>query len=81
MKDETAGVAINEFVGLKPKIHLFLVDDSSEHKKGKGMNKNLVVTISHNKYKIIMNRIQSNDHRIRAYEINKICLPCFDGKI
>ena len=25
MKDETAGVAIKEFVGLKPKIHLFLV--------------------------------------------------------
>ena len=33
MKDETAGVAIEEFVGLKPK--LYLVDDNSEHKKGK----------------------------------------------
>ena len=35
MKDETAGVAIEEFVGLKPKMYLYLVDDNSEHKKSK----------------------------------------------
>ena len=35
MKDKTAGVAIEEFVVLKPKIYLYLVDDNSEHKKGK----------------------------------------------
>ena len=35
MKDETAGVAIKEFVGLKPKMYSFLVDDSSEHKESK----------------------------------------------
>ena len=28
-----------------------------------------------------MNRIQSKDHRIGTYEINKIYLPCFDDKI
>ena len=39
MKAETAGVAIKEFVGLKPKMDSFLVDDSSEHKKSKGTNK------------------------------------------
>ena len=33
MKNETGGAAIKEFVGLKPKMYLFLVDDSSEHKK------------------------------------------------
>ena len=27
-----------------------------------------------------MNRIQSKDHKIATYEINKI-LPCFDDKI
>ena len=31
MKDESAGFAINKFVGLKPKMYSFLVDDSSEH--------------------------------------------------
>ena len=28
-----------------------------------------------------MNRIQSKDHRIGTYEINKISLSCFDDKI
>ena len=34
MKDETGGIAIEEFVGLKPKMYLFLVD-KSKHNKGK----------------------------------------------
>ena len=33
MKDETCGDAIEEFVGLKPKMHSFFVDDNIEHKK------------------------------------------------
>ena len=41
MKDETAGVTIEEFVGLKPKIYSFLVDENSEHKKAKSVNKNV----------------------------------------
>ena len=90
IKDETRGVVIEEFVGLKPKIYSFLVD-SSEHKKAKGVNKNVVTTISHNEYKDIllnnkwirhsMNRIQSKDHRIGTYKIKKISLSCFDDKI
>ena len=35
MKDETGGVASQEFVGLKPKMYSFLVDDNKEHKKQK----------------------------------------------
>ena len=72
MKDETAGVATEELVGLKPKIYLYLVDDNSEHKKAKGVNKTVVAT-SHNEYKDVllnkkylrhsMNRIQSKDHK------------------
>ena len=54
MKDETAGVAIKEFVGLKPKIYSYLLDDNSEHKKAKGLNKNVVATISHNEYKDVL---------------------------
>ena len=48
MKEETDGVAIEEFVGLKPQTYLYLVDDNSEHKKVKDVNKNVVATISHN---------------------------------
>ena len=32
-ESETGSVAIEESVGLKPKMYLFLVDDNSEHKK------------------------------------------------
>ena len=28
-----------------------------------------------------MNRIQSKDHKIGAYEIKKVSLSCFDDKI
>ena len=48
MKDEAAGVAIKEFVRLKPKTYSFFVDDTSEQKKAKDMNKNVVGTIRHN---------------------------------
>ena len=81
MKGETGGAAIEEFVGLKPKMYSFLVDDNKKHKKAKGVNKNVVATISHNKYKDTllnikclrhsMNRIQIKDHRIGTYEIIK----------
>ena len=90
MKDQTGGVAIKEFVGLKPKMYSFLVDNNN-HKKVKGVNKNVVQTIPHNEYKGIllnkkclrhsMKRIQSKVHKIRTYEINKISLFCFDDKI
>ena len=52
MKEETAGVAITEFAGLKPKMYSFLVDDSGEHKKAKGVNKNVDAAISHNDTKM-----------------------------
>ena len=55
------------------------------------MNKNVVATIIHNKYKNVllnkkylmysMNRIQSRYHKMGTYEINKIALPCFEDKI
>ena len=90
MKDETAGVAIEEFVRLKPKIYSYLVDDNSDHKKAKCVNRN-VATISHIEYKNVllnkkclrhsMNRIQSKDHKIATYEINKISFFCFDNKM
>ena len=53
MKDETGGVAIEEFIGLKPKLYLFLVDNN-EHKKAKDGNKNFVATIGHNEYKDVL---------------------------
>ena len=90
MKDETAGVAMEEFVRFKSKMYSYLADDNSEHKREKYVNRN-VATISHNEYIDILlnrkclihliNRIQSKDHKIGAYEISKISLSCFDDKI
>ena len=90
IKDETAGVRIEVSVRLKPKIHSYFVDDNNEHKKAKGINKNIVVTINQNEYKDVLlnkkylrhsiNGIQSKGHRIGAYEINSISLSCFDDK-
>ena len=51
MKDETGNVAIEEFVGLKSKMYSFLVHDSKDHKKTKGVNKHLAATITHNDHK------------------------------
>ena len=73
MKNETGGVAIEEFVGLKSKIYRFLEYNNSEQKKQKvWIEMLLYVTISHNKYKDALlnnkylrysiNRIQSKLH-------------------
>ena len=53
MEDETAGVAIEEFIGLKSKMCSYLVDENSVHKKAKSVNKNVVAVISHYEYKDI----------------------------
>ena len=53
MEGETAGVAIEEFIGLKSKMYSYLVDESSVHKKAKSVNKNVVAVISHYEYKNI----------------------------
>ena len=66
-KDETAGAAVEEFVGLKPKVHSFLIDDSSEHKKTKSVNKRVVATISHNEYRDVL----LNDNCLR-HSMNRI---------
>ena len=91
MEDETAGVPIKEFVGWKPKIYSYLVDDNSEHEKANCINKNVVTTISHRECKDVLltkkclrpslNRVQSKDYRVGTYEIYKILLSCFDDKI
>ena len=63
-------------------MYSFLVEDNSEQKKAKTVMRNVVTTRSHNEYKDVllnnkcikhsMNGIQSKDHRIGTYEINKI---------
>ena len=68
-----------------------MVKDNSEHKKGKGVNRNIISAINHNKYKhVLLNNkylrhskdiIQSEDRGIETYETKQISLSCFDDKI
>ena len=55
-------------------MYSFLVSNSKENKKAKGVNKNVVAKVSLNKYKDVlsnkncsMNRIQSKNHRLGTY--------------
>ena len=54
MEDETGVSPIKDFVGLKPKMISFLVDDSSEHKKPKEVNKNVFAKRSHSNSKDVL---------------------------
>ena len=67
MKEKTRGVVIKEFVGLKPKMYSFLVDNN-QHKKAKGVNRNGVATISHNEYKDAL----LNKKCLRHHSIDRI---------
>ena len=59
MKDKTAGLAIEEFVGLKPMMYSYLIDDNSEHKKAKchSHNENEDVLLIKKCLRYSMNRI------------------------
>ena len=72
--NKMGGVAIEEFVGVNPKIYLTLVINSGEYKKAKVGNKNVVPKISQNVYKEVLlnkkclrhliNRIQRKNLKI-----------------
>ena len=74
MKNKAGSAAIEEFVGLNSKLHSIMLDDSSEHKKAKGVNENIVARITHKKYKCLrhlINRMQSKSHKKETSEIKK----------
>ena len=91
MKDETAGVPIVEFVGLRSKMYSYVTKDEKGCKTAKGIKKNVVRNLlKHEDYKntLFNNRqmfhkmksIRSENHKIYSVEINKKSLSCFDDK-
>ena len=86
MKDESEAKIIDEFVGLKSKMHSMKNIDGKESNTAKGVN----IASEFNEFKetlfnkrIIrhkLRRIQSKKHKMGIYEINKISLLCFDDK-
>jgi len=84
-KDETAGKQIEEFVGLKAKSYSYKKIEGNEHKKCKGIKKNVIQTkIAHEDYKKCllskttvyrpMNVIRSYNHDMYTEKVNKIAL-------
>ena len=90
-KDETCGIPITEFVGLKSKMYSYVKDNEKGGKTAKGIKKNVIKNnIKHEDYKNTlinneqmhhkMKTIRSQRHQLGSYEINKVSLSCFDDK-
>ena len=90
-KDEVAGKQITDFVGLRPKLYSFKVEESSINKKCKGVKKAVVkkqiefedyvqCLFSGEKQMRSMNIIQSENHEIYSKEVNKVALSNEDDK-
>ena len=90
-KDEVAGRQITHFVGLRPKLYSFKVEDGSLTKKFKGIKKNVVkkaiefedyveCLFSGEKQMRSMKIIRSENHDIYSKEVNKIALSNEDDK-
>ena len=94
MKDETYGIPIEEFVGLRPKMYSILFTEYSkqeEKKTSKGISKNVTKRkIRHEDYKTClfekqvqmarMNQIRSENHQIYSLTITKTSLSPYDDK-
>ena len=94
MKDETHGVPIEEFIGLRPKMYSILYTENDkpvEKKTAKGIAKNVTKkVIRHNDYKTClfdqtlkmasMKQIRSERHQLYSIALNKIGLSPYDDK-
>ena len=89
-KDEVAGRQITHFVGLRPKLYSFKVEDTSV-KKCKGVKKNVVkkgidfqdyvdCLFSGEKQMRSMKILRSENHEIYSKEVNKVALSNEDDK-
>ena len=86
MKDVYEGKIIDEFVGLKSKVHSMKNIDGKESNTAKGVN----IATEFNEFKSTlfnkkilrhkMRRIQAKKHKLGTYKISKIAWSCFDDK-
>ena len=90
-KDEVAGKQITHFVGLRPKLYSYKVEDEVELKKCKGIKKNVVkksldfddyvkCLFTGEKELRKMKIIRSEKHDIYSKEVNKVALSNLDDK-
>ena len=90
-KDETKGVPVKEFIGLRSKMYSMKLDNDIEKKTAKGIVKCVIKNeLKHETYKNIlesggkmcssMKVIRSEKHQIYTMNLNKISLSAFDDK-
>ena len=90
-KDEACGKQITHFVGLRPKLYSFKVEEEGEILKAKGVKKNVIKkSLTFEEYKKClfseedlmkeMNVIRSENHDIYSMTINKVALSANDDK-
>ena len=90
-KDEVAGKQITHFVGLRPKLYSFKIEDEKELKKCKGIKKNVIkkeldfdayvnCLFTDKKEMRTMKIIKSEKHDIYSKEVNKVALSNQDDK-
>ena len=90
-KDEVAGKQITYFVGLRPKLYCFKIEETKEVRKCKGIKKNVVkkgiafedyvqCLFSGEKQMRSMKIIRSENHNLFSKEVNKIALSNEDDK-
>ena len=90
-KDEVAGKQITFFVGLRPKLYSFRIEEDKEVRKCKGIKKNVVkkkldfddyvqCLFTGRKEMRKMKIIRSEKHEIFSKEVNKIALSDQDDK-
>ena len=90
-KGEAAGKQITYFVGLRPKLYTFKVEEKGETRKAKGVKKNVIKkSLSFEDYKKClstedelikeMNIIRSQNHDIYSMTVNKVALSANDDK-
>ena len=94
MKDETHGIPIQEFIGLRPKMYSILYTENDklvEKKTAKGIKKSVTKRkLRHANYKECLfekrqtmastNQIRSERHEIYSIKLNKIGISPYDDK-
>lgn len=92
-KDETEGVPIVEFVGLRAKMYSNLLENGNMKKTAKGIKKGFMKKhIKHENYKAAIfdktqmrqtaefNLIRARNHKLHSITVKKVGLCCFDDK-
>ena len=89
-KDETAGICILEFVGLKPKMYSFYTHEMKSSKAAKGVKRSIINKITHQDYVHSLVHscemeheyysIQSKNHQLSTVHRTRKSLGCIDDK-